>query len=123
MYHALTDAQWKKIEPLFPPPPSRKLNRGRKRADYRKVLNSILWILHTGAGWKDLPKSEGFVAFQTAHRYLQTWSREGILFAAVSTLASEMKINLSECFIDGTFIPAKGGVKKSVRVDEGQEAL
>ena len=119
----MTDAQWKKIAPLFPAPPVRKLNRGRKRADYRHVLDSILWILYTGAGWKDLPKGEGFVAFQTAHRYLQTWSREGILFAAVSALASEMKINLSECFIDGSFIPAKGGVKKSARVEKGREVL
>jgi transposase len=122
MFQPLSDTQWDRIAPLFPPPPPRKLNRGRKRANYRHVLDSLLWILHTGAGWKDLPKGEGFVAFQTAHRYLQSWDREGIFFTVVNMLASEMKINLEECFIDGTFIPAKGGVKKSVMVEKAREA-
>jgi transposase len=112
MFQPLTDAQWAKIEPLLPDPPLRKLNRGRPRANPRKVFNSILWVLRTGASWDDLPKEgkEGrFVAFQTAHRYMQNWVDDGTFQKIVTTLASQADLNLSECFIDGSFIPAKGG--------------
>ncbi len=112
MFQPLTNAQWAKIEPLLPPPPPRKMNRGRPRADARKVLDSILWVLRTGASWDDLPKEPRFVAFQTAHRYLQNWVDDGTFKKVVSALASEADVNLSECFIDGSFIPAKGGALK-----------
>ena len=49
MFQPLTDAQWTKIEPLPPAAPARKMNRGRPRANPRKVLDSILWVLRTGA--------------------------------------------------------------------------
>lgn len=113
MFQPLTDAQWARIEPLLPAPPPRKMNRGRPRANPRKVLDSILWVLRTGASWDDLPKEERFVAFQTAHRYLQNWVDEGTFQKIVTTLASQADVNLSECFIDGSFIPAKGGALKS----------
>ncbi len=47
----LTDERWARIEPLLPPPK----RKGRRPADRRKMLNGILWILSTGAGWRDLP--------------------------------------------------------------------
>ena len=113
MFQPLTDAQWAKIEPLLPVPPPRRLNRGRPRADARKVLNTILWVMRTGASWDDLPKEERFVAFQTAHRYLQTWVADGTFRRIVEAMANEADLNLSECFIDGTFVPAKGGAMRS----------
>ncbi len=109
----MTDTQWAKIEPLLPAPPPRKMNRGRPRANPRKVLDSILWVLRTGASWDDLPKEERFVAFQTAHRYLQNWVDEGTFQKIVTTLASQADLDLSECFIEGSFIPAKEGALKS----------
>ena len=75
----------------------------------RKVLDTILWVMRTGASWDDVPKEERFVAFQTAHRYLQNWVDDGTFQNIVKALASEADLNLSECFIDGSFIPAKGG--------------
>ncbi|MFQ6027256.1 MAG: transposase [Dehalococcoidia bacterium] len=39
------------IEPLLP---SRK-RRGRPRADNRRALKEILWVLQSGARRKDLP--------------------------------------------------------------------
>ena len=113
MFRPLTDSQWNRIEPLLPAPPARKLNRGRPRANPRFVLDSILWVLKTGACWDDLPRQEGFVAFQTAHRYLQNWADDGTFGRIVQALASEADLNLSECFIDGTFVPAKKGAMKS----------
>ena len=123
MFQPLTDAQWAKIEPLLPPPPARKLNRGRPRADARKVLDAILWVLRTGASWDDLPKESRFVAFQTAHRYLQAWVDDGTFRKIVTALAGEADVDLSECFIDGSFIPAKGGALKSAMGEKVEAAL
>ena len=50
----LTDEQWAKTEPPLPPlPPHPK--GGRPWCDNRRVVEGILWILKTGARWRDLP--------------------------------------------------------------------
>ncbi|RLE68618.1 MAG: hypothetical protein DRJ34_02665 [Thermoprotei archaeon] len=46
--HKLTDEQWERIRPLLPPP----AQTGRPRADDRKVLNGILYVLRTGCAWE-----------------------------------------------------------------------
>jgi hypothetical protein len=47
-----TDAQWAILLPLLPP-----RNRiCRLRADDRRTLNAILYVLRTGCAWLDLPK-------------------------------------------------------------------
>ena len=123
MFQPLTNAQWAKIQPLLPEPPPRKQNRGRPRANPRKVLDTIQWVLRTGASWDDVPKQERFVAFQTAHRYLQNWAEDGTFQKIVSALAQEADLNLSECFIDGSFIPAKGGALKSAMGEKAKALL
>jgi transposase len=60
----LTDQQWEVLEPLIPDPPQREDGRGRPWRDPRDVLNGILWILRTGAPWKDLP--ERYPPYQTS---------------------------------------------------------
>jgi len=52
----LTNEQWERIEPLLPP---QKPKTGRPAQDHRMILNGILWILHTGAPWRDLPERCG----------------------------------------------------------------
>jgi hypothetical protein len=44
----LTDKQWSIIEPLFAPK-RRAHGRGRRWREPRDVLNSVLWVLRTGA--------------------------------------------------------------------------
>jgi transposase len=44
----LTDAQWEKTRPLLAKNP-RRTRGGRPRANDRKVLEGILWILRSGA--------------------------------------------------------------------------
>jgi transposase len=51
----LSDAQWELIEPLLRPK-RRTDGRGRPWQDTRAVLNGILWVLGTGAQWRELPK-------------------------------------------------------------------
>ena len=49
----LTERQWALIEPLVP----RENRLGRPRVDDRRTINGILWVLRTGARWKDCPRS------------------------------------------------------------------
>ena len=112
----LTDEQWAVLEPLIPPTIRRSDGRGRPEIhDNRAVLNGILWVLRTGAAWADLP--ERFPSGSTCFRRFSRWVKEGIFRQILETLARHLEeagqIDLSECFIDGTFVLAKKGAKKS----------
>jgi transposase len=107
----LTDEQWALIQPLLPEPPRRADGRGRPWRDSREVLNGILWVLRTGAAWADLPAR--FRPYQTCHRRFQAWVRAGVLRQVLEALAADLAerggLDVSECFIDGTFVAAKKG--------------
>ncbi len=70
----LTDEQWQLIEPILRPA-RRADNRGRPWHDTRAVLTGVLWVLGTGAQWRELP--EKYPPFQTYHRRFQQWVRSG----------------------------------------------
>jgi transposase len=72
----LTDEQWQVVEPLIPVPPRRPDGRGRPRIDAREILNGILWVMRTGAPWRDMP--ERYPSYQTCHRRFQEWVRSGM---------------------------------------------
>ncbi len=109
----LTDEQWAVIELHLPELPSREDGRGRPWRENREVMNGILWILRSGARWKDLP--DRFPPYQTCHRRFQAWARDGSLRRVLEALAEDLRtrggLDLSECFIDGTFIVAKKGAQ------------
>lgn len=56
------DALWQRIEPLLPKKRRRFRYPGRKPLDDRKVLQGILFVLHTGIGWEHLPTSSASAA-------------------------------------------------------------
>ena len=118
----LRDEQWKIVESILPPDRVRADRRGRPWTDRRTVWNGILWILRTGAPWKDLPPRYG--AYQTAHRRFQQWVRSGVLEQVLLAVAQDLKerggLDLRECFIDGTFVPAKKGGSASARPNEAR---
>ena len=107
----LTEEQWSVVSGILPEDPVRPDRRGRPWSDRREVLNGVLWILRTGAPWKDLPDRYG--AYQTAHRRFQNWVRSGVMERLLLAIAQDLKdrggLDLRECFIDGTFVPAKKG--------------
>jgi len=107
----VTDTQWAILDPLIPEPPRREDGRGRPWLPRRDVLNGVLWILRTGARWKDLP--ERYPPYQTCHRRFQQWVRSGVMRGVLEALALDLKargkLDLQEAFIDGTFAPAKKG--------------
>jgi transposase len=110
----LSDAQWKLIEPILRPQ-RRADGRGRPWRDTRAVLNGILWVLGTGAQWRELPKK--YPPYQTCHRRFQQWVREGKLERILRVLAKELqargKLQLDEAFIDASFTGAKKGASRS----------
>ena len=105
----LTDAQWAILAPLLPKPRLRWDRRGRPWRDPRDVLNGILWVLRTGAPWKDVPAR--YPSYQTGHRRFQQWVQRGTWTTVLNALAQDLYarggIDLSEAFIDGTFASAK----------------
>ena len=110
----LSDAQWQLIEPILRPK-RRADGRGRPWQDTRAVLNGILWVLGTGAQWRELPKK--YPPYQTCHRRFQQWVREGSLERILRVLAEELqargKLELEEAFIDASFTGAKKGASRS----------
>lgn len=118
----MTDAQWAIVEPMIPKPRRRKDRRGRPWREPREVLGGILWVLRTGAPWKDLP--ERYPPYQTCHRRFQHWCHEGTLKRVLHALAEDLyergDIDLTECFIDGTFAGAKKGARASGRRSGGR---
>jgi transposase len=52
MRYALSDREWDIIQPILPAKP-----RGIPRVDDRRVINGILWVLRSGAPWRDLPET------------------------------------------------------------------
>ena len=107
----LTDEQWAILSPLIPIKAIREDGKGRPRINNREVMNGILWVLRTGAPWQDLP--DRYPSPATCHRRFQEWQREGVLEKMLTSLADDLrdrgKLDLSECFIDGTFVAAKKG--------------
>lgn len=69
----LTDQQWSKIAPLLPP---QKPKRGRPAKDHRAVINAVIWVLRTGASWRDLPERYG--PWQTVASRFYRWQKRGI---------------------------------------------
>jgi transposase len=110
----LSDAQWALIEPVVRPK-QRADGRGRPWRDPRTVLSGVLWVLGTGAQWRELP--EGYPSFQTCHRRFQQWVRAGTLEKALRLIATHLhqqgKLNLQEAFVDATFASAKKGALHS----------
>ena len=76
----LSEAEWRIVEPLLPPP-----GGGKARVDDRRVVNGIFYVLRTGSPWRDLP--DAFGEWNSVFRRFSRWSRKGVwcrLFAAMS---------------------------------------
>ena len=49
----LSDDEWALLEPLMPK------SRKSARADDRRIMNAIFYVLRTGMPWRDLPERYG----------------------------------------------------------------
>src|SRR5260370_23241485 len=107
----LTDEQWERTRNHFPEENIADGRPGRKPVSTRRVLEAVLWILNTGAQWHMLPQS--YPNYKTVHRRFQTWCCNEILRRVLTDVANELRdkgaLDEEECFIDATFVMAKGG--------------
>ena len=107
----LTDAEWQLVFPLLPPPK----RRGRPRADDRRTLNGIFWVMRTGAPWNDMPDRYG--SDSTCHKRLKEWQEQGVWKGIwdgfLSSLDEQRRLDWHIAYIDGTFVPAKKGGPRS----------
>lgn len=69
----LSDEQRKRLEPLLS---AQKLRTGRPNLDHRQVINGILWVLRTGAPWRDVPVRYG--SWSTVASRFYRWRAAGI---------------------------------------------
>jgi transposase len=55
-FEGLTDLEWKLFANLLPPQPTKR-SRGMPPTPFRKVVNTLLYVLPTGCRWCNLPRS------------------------------------------------------------------
>jgi transposase len=101
----MNDRQWNQIKPLLPP---QKPHTGCPAKDHRTVINGILWILRTGAPWRDLPSRYG--PWSTVSGRFYHWRRIGLWQQVLSALQFQAdakgKLNWDIHFVDGSVIRA-----------------
>jgi transposase len=114
--HELSDAQWELIADLMPT----NALHGRPWNDHREVINGMMWILHTGAPWRDLPEHYG--PWQSVFDRFNRWRKEGLLDQILERLQMKLdregRIDWDLWCIDGTNIRASraagGAAKKGI---------
>src|SRR5438105_4736761 len=101
----LSDRRWEQLRPLLPP---QKPRTGRPNNDHRTVLSGMLWILRTGAPWRDLPPRFGAWA-PVASRFYR-WRKAGIGQRILERLQQQGDrtglLDWSLHFVDGTVVRA-----------------
>jgi transposase len=80
----LTDEAFARVQPLLP----NDSRRGKPWRDHRQVLGGILWKLHTGRPWRDVPGRFG--PWQTGYGRLGRWQRDGTWPRVWAVLAAEL---------------------------------
>ena len=106
----LSDAQYEKIASFLP---GKSGDPGRSAADNRLFVEAVLWMVRTGAPWRDLPVCFGY--WNSAFRRFRRWSRKGIFEKIFNVLSGDPDFEYA--IIDGTIVRvhqhgtgAKGGL-------------
>ena len=106
----LKDEQWERVAPLLP---GKAGDPGRTGSDNRLFLEAVLWMVRTGAPWRDLP--EAFGSWNSVFRRFRRWAQAGIFERLFQLLSGDSDFEYA--LIDGTIIRvhqhgtgAKGGL-------------
>ena len=107
----LTPEQWRVLAPLLP----RQGRMGRPRADDRRTLNGILYVLRTGCRWDALPRRYG--SYVTCWRRLRQWQGDGtwgrVWRALLQSLDQRRSLDWEHTVLDSSTVPAKKGAAES----------
>jgi transposase len=106
----LSDAQWERVAPLLP---GKASDPGRSGADNRRFLEAVLWIVRTGAPWRDLHPEFG--NWNSVFQRFRRWAVKGIFERLFQVLSGDPDFEYA--LIDGTIVRvhqhgtgAKGGL-------------
>jgi transposase len=117
--YELSDHQWQRLEPLLPHPDHHG-GRGRPLEDHRRLVNALLWHLHTGAPWRDIPERYG--PWRTVYSRFRRWRRDGTWAKVLTHLLQDLErhdgLDRDLWLVDATIIRASraaGGAKKKSR--------
>jgi transposase len=80
------DVLWARIAPLLVVTKPRK-KPGRPRCNDRPLFNGVIWLLRTGAQWKEMPREFG--PKSTVHDRFQEWVQTGAFAQAWTLLLEE----------------------------------
>lgn len=114
--HALTDAQWARIEHLLPGCPG---SPGARAQSNRHFVNAVLWRYRTGSPWRDLPAHFGH--FRLVHTRHSRWCRTGVwqrLFAALAQEADNEWV-----MIDSSIVRAHQHSAGAAHSSQHQQAI
>jgi transposase len=106
----LSDVQWERIAPLLP---GKKGDPGRSGENNRRFVEGVLWVVRTGAPWRDLP--DCFGKWFSVWKRFRRWALKGVFERLFQALSDEPDFEYA--LIDGTIIKvhrhatgAKGGL-------------
>ena len=106
--YELTEEQWNRIKDLIP-----HSRMGRPRKDDRLMLNAMLWLARSGAGWEDLPERYG--PWKTVYSRFCKWRDDSTFLRIFEVLTQDSDMeNLS---LDSTVVkahPHSAGAKKGL---------
>jgi len=80
----LTLTQWARLQPLLP---AASKKGGRPAKPGRPMVEAMIWILRTGAPWRDLPSAYG--PWKSVYTRFSRWSEAGVLASLFEALARE----------------------------------
>jgi transposase len=111
----MSDELWELVEPLLPKVERRFRYPGRKRLPDRLALQGILFVLHTGISWTQLPLELGFGSGVTCWRRLDEWQRAGVWERLHALLLARLRaagaIEWSRAVVDASHVQAKRGLR------------
>jgi transposase len=86
--HKLPWDHWQRIAHFFPPR-AHEGRRGRPFQSHYRLFNAILWRLHTGAPWRDIPWTYG--RWETIYGRFRRWRRDGTWAKILTYLLEDLE--------------------------------
>jgi putative transposase len=97
--YELSDVQWERIALLLP---GKVSDPGRTGVDNRLFLNGVLWVLRSGAHWRDLPERYG--KWKSLHKRFTRWAKAGVWERVFASLIKDR--NNQYLMLDSTLVRA-----------------
>lgn len=110
----LRDDQWERIRDLLP---GKTSDCGVTAKDNRHFLEAVLWIVRTGAPWRDLPEYFGY--WHRVYVRYNRWSHKDIWTKIFQTVSADP--DLEYLMVDGSIVRVhQHGAVKNAQADEAQ---